>query len=143
MMPEGGTGSGMSVIRRGPGGNSVLQSYDSHSAMGKFSGHGVVWYDPQAKGFKNIWCDSMTPGGCAMFNGTGTWQGDKLVFSGTQDMMGKTEQVTETISDVTPNSFTFTIESGPDTNSMKNFMTIKYTRKAGAAKGGEKPSGQP
>ena len=146
MMPNGGTGTGEAIIHRGPGGNSLVQSYHSKSAMGKFAGHGITWYDPQAKGFKNIWCDSMTPGGCAVFNGTGTWDGDKLVFSGTQDMMGKTEQVKETISDVTPNSFTFTIESGSDAGSMKNFMTIKYTKKAGgmgAMHGDEKPAAKP
>lgn len=132
MMPNGGTGSGEAIIHRGPGGNSLLQNYRSQSAMGKFAGHGITWYDPQAKAFKNIWCDTMTPGGCEVFNGTGQWEGDKLVFTGTQNMMGKTEQVKETMSDITPDSFTFTIESGPDANSMKNFMTIKYTRKAGA-----------
>lgn len=131
MMPQGGTGSGEALIHRGPAGNSLMQAYHSQSAMGKFAGHGIIWYEPQAKGYKNIWCDSMTPGGCAVFDGIGNWEGDKLVFSGKQDMMGKTEQVKETISDITPNSFTFTIESGPDANSMKNFMTIKYTKKAG------------
>jgi len=135
MMPKGGTGHGEAVISRGPGGNSLLQNYHSQSAMGKFAGHGVIWYDPQDKGFKNIWCDTMTPGGCAMFNGTGKWEGDKLVFSGTQDMMGKAEQVKETISDVTPHSFTFTIESGADANSMKTFMTLKYAKRAGGAAG--------
>lgn len=131
MMPNGGTGSGEAMIHRGPGGNSLLQSYHSQSAMGKFAGHGITWYDPQAKAFKNIWCDSMTPTGCEVFNGTGQWEGDKLVFTGTQNMMGKSEQVKETMSDITPDSFTFTIESGADANSMKNFMTIKYTRKPG------------
>src|SRR5579884_1633372 len=134
MMPNGGTGSGEATIHRGPGGNSLIQNYRSQSAMGKFAGHGVTWYDTQAKAFKNIWCDSMTPAGCEVFNGTGQWEGDKLVFSGTQNMMGKTEQVKETMSDITPDSFTFTIESGPEANSMKNFMTIKYTRKAGDVK---------
>jgi len=131
MMPKGGTGSGEAMIHRGPGGNSLMQNYRSQSAMGKFAGHGITWYDPQAKAFKNIWCDTMTPAGCEVFNGTGQWEGDKLVFTGTQNMMGKTEQVKETMSDITPDSFTFTIEAGPDANSMKNFMTIKYTRKAG------------
>ena len=131
MMPNGGTGTGEAMIHRGPGGNSLMQNYRSQSAMGKFAGHGITWYDPQAKAFKNIWCDSMTPAGCEVFNGTGQWEGDKLVFTGTQNMMGKTEQVKETMSDITPDSFTFTIESGPDANSMKNFMTIKYKRKPG------------
>src|SRR5689334_21951304 len=89
MMPQGGKGSGTAVIKPGPGGLSLVEDYHSHGGLGSFSGHGVFWWDEKAKGYRSVWCDTMTPGGCAVANGLGSWEGDSLVFNDEQDMMGK------------------------------------------------------
>ena len=66
LAPKGATGKGTATFKNGPGGLSLIQDYESSGTMGSFTGHGVMWWDPQAGGFKGIWCDSMTPTGCAV-----------------------------------------------------------------------------
>jgi hypothetical protein len=131
--PKGATGKGTAVFKKGPGGLSLVQDYKSSGSMGSFTGHGVMWWDPQAGGFKGIWCDSGTPAGCAVSTGLAKFEGDNLVGTDEEDMMGKKVAMKNTWTDVTPNSFTFNMDSGPPGGEMKHSMTIKYTR-VGAAK---------
>ncbi len=131
--PKGATGKGTAVFKNGPGGLSVVQDYKSSSAMGSFAGHGVLWWDAKAGGYKGVWCDSMTPVGCEPGKGAAKWDGNNLVGTDETEMMGQTIAMKQTWSDITPNSFTFTIDGGPPGGEMKRMMTIKYTR-AGAAK---------
>src|SRR5689334_5264477 len=42
MMPTGGTATGTNTVRSGPGGLSVVMDQRSKSAMGPYSGHGVI-----------------------------------------------------------------------------------------------------
>lgn len=122
---------GDASFTRGPGGLSLIEEFRSQGSMGNFRGHGVVYWDEKAKYFTGIWCDSMTPAGCAN-GGTSKWEGDKIV--GTMEMpdeKGAMAKYKMTYSDIKPDSFTFTMDS-PDGKPM---MTIAYTRAAtGAAK---------
>jgi hypothetical protein len=131
--PTGGTGKGTAVFKNGPGALSLVQDYKSSSGMGSFVGHGVMWWDAQAGGYKGIWCDSMTPVGCSVNKGIAKWDGNNLVGSDESEMMGQKVATKNTWTDITPNSFTFTIDAGPPGGEMKRMMTIKYTR-AGATK---------
>ena len=64
-MPKGATGKGTATYKLGPGGMSLIEDYRSTSSMGgKFMGHGVFWWDEKEKGYKSVWCDNMSPGGC-------------------------------------------------------------------------------
>ena len=82
-MPTGGTGTGESRMMLGAGGFSIIQTYGSKSGPmgGGVRGHGVVWYDAKAGGYRSVWCDSMSPA-CEV-GGVSKWDGDKLV--GTTD----------------------------------------------------------
>jgi len=132
--PKGATGKGTAVFKSGPGGLSLVQDYKSSSTMmGAFAGHGVMWWDAKAGGFKGVWCDSMTPAGCEVSKGVAKWDGNNMVGSDESEMMGQKFAMKETWSDITPTSFTFTVDGGPPGGEMKRMMTIKYTR-AGAAK---------
>ncbi len=131
--PKGATGKGMAVIKKGPGGLSLVEDYKSSSGMGAFAGHGVVWWDAKAGGYKSVWCDSMTPVGCEPAKGVAKWEGNSLVGTDESEMMGQKMAMKETWSDITPDSFTFAMDGGPPGGAMKRMMTIKYTR-AGAPK---------
>ena len=126
--PKGATGKGTTVFKNGPGGLSLVQDYKSSSSVGSFAGHGVMWWDAQAGGYKGIWCDSMTPAGCTVNKGITKWEGNNLVGSDEMDMMGQKVAVKEMWTDITPDSFTFRMEGGPPGGDMKPVMTIKYTR---------------
>src|SRR5207237_9401833 len=43
----GGSGTGTDTVKAGPGGNSLLSDYRSKSAMGSFSGHGIIYWEPK------------------------------------------------------------------------------------------------
>lgn len=128
MMASGGTGSGTTTVRLSPGGFSVLLDIRSKSAMGAFSGHGVMAWDPNAKAYKFAWVDSMTPG---MVVETGHKEGESLVFTGEAYMEGKKMAVKDVMSDFTPTSYTLTSYMN-DGSGEKKVMTIKATKQESA-----------
>ena len=58
----GGIGKGISIVALGPGGHSQTITYDSIGPTGKFSGHGIIAWDSEAKIYRSAWADSMTRG---------------------------------------------------------------------------------
>jgi hypothetical protein len=129
-MPSGGTGTGTNTTRLGPGGFSILMEIRSKSAMGPFTGHGVISWDPNEKAYKMAWVDSMTPG---MVVETGHKEGDNIVYTGEVTMMGKKFATKDVISDRTPNSYTLTSYMN-DGSGEKKIMTIKSTKQEAPAK---------
>jgi hypothetical protein len=129
MMAAGGTGTGTNTVRLGPGGFTVLMEQRSKSAMGNFSGHGVMTWDPNAKAYKFVWADSMSPG---VVIETGKKDGESLVFTGETFMEGKKISIKDVISDRTPTSYTLTSYMN-DGSGEKNMMTIKFTKQEAAA----------
>jgi Protein of unknown function (DUF1579) len=134
MMPQGGTATGLNTVRLGPGGFSVLMEQRSKSAMGPFTGHGVLSWDPNAKSYKMMWVDSMMPG---MVVSTGKKEGETLVWTGEMFMDGKKMAVKDVISDVTPTTYTLTSFMN-DGSGEKKTMTIKFTKQEPAAPAAKK-----
>jgi hypothetical protein len=134
MMPTGGTGTGVAKFVLGPGGSSILESYESKSGpMGaKFRGHGVVWYDAKAGGYRGVWCDSMSP--ACEAGGLSKWEGDNLVGTNETEMMGKKVSYKETMSGFSPKGFKFDMEMSTEGSPMQHVMTIEYARAGAAAK---------
>lgn len=126
-VPQGATGTGRAVFHPGPGGLSLIEDYRSQGAMGRFQGHGVLWWDDQAKVYKGIWCDNGTPKGCDT-GGESKWEGDQIVGQMTMEMMGKKYSMKMLYSNITPTSFTFGMDSSVDGGPMKHTMTIEYTK---------------
>jgi Protein of unknown function (DUF1579) len=126
----GGEAKGEATFYRGPGGLSLIEDFKSTGGgFGDFRGHGVTYWDPAAKNYTGVWCDSMTPTGCAP-GGTSKWEGDKIVgYMEMPDEKGKAAKYRMTYSDIKPDSVTFTMEA-PDGSSYKPMMTIVYTRAA-------------
>ena len=134
MMPNGGTGQGTAKLWAGPGGLSLMENYHSAGAIGGgFNGFGTFWWDPKAQAYRGTWCDNMTPNGCDTA-GTSKWDGDKLIGTMESEMNGQKMMSKFIYSDFKPDSFTMTMEMGPDANSMKKAMTITYTKVAAPGK---------
>jgi hypothetical protein len=57
-----GIGKGTSVVALGPGGYSQIITYNSKGPTGKFSGQGIIAWDPEARIYRSAWTDSKTPG---------------------------------------------------------------------------------
>ena len=129
MMPAGGTGSGTSTAKLGPGGFSVLLEVHSKNGMGAFSGHCIFAWDANEKAYKSAWVDSMTPG---LLVETGHKEGDNLVFTGATQMQGKKLSLKDVYSDRMPGSMTLTSYMN-DGSGEKKVMTIKLTKQDSAA----------
>lgn len=125
--PVAGTAVGRSDFRSGPAGNSLIERARSHGVMGAFAGMGVFWWDTQASVYRGLWCDNLAPDGCDAL-GTGHWDGNTLTFTSDMDMGQTKMHMKETYSDITTDSFTFTMESAVGDAPMAKMMIIKYER---------------
>jgi len=125
--PVAGTATGRSDYRSGPAGNSLIERARSHGAMGNFAGLGVFWWDAKASVYRGLWCDSLAPDGCDAM-GTGQWTGNILVFTADVDMGQSKLQMKETYSDISTDSFTFTMETSMGGAPPTKVMTIQYQR---------------
>ena len=85
----------------------------------------VVTWIPKEKAYKSYWHDLSQPG---VSISTGRWEGNKLVFTSVDESTGTKLQVRDTYSDITPTSFTDTLEAGPPGGPMKKVLTVKYTK---------------
>ena len=135
-MPAG-TGKGSESTRLGPGGLSLVSDYRSRNVMGEVHGHGMIWWDPKEQVFHNLWCDNVAPSGCEL-SGPGKWEGDNLVFHDETEMLGRKIVMKVTLTDLKPDSHTFTVDLMGENGEMQRGMTFKYTRKP-AAKPAAKP----
>lgn len=125
MLPNGGTGKGQEGIRPGPGRLSLIGEYTSQGPMGEFSGIGIINWVPAENAYKIHWFDNTMAGVTVM---TGKWQGNDLVFTGSEMMEGKRMYSRHAFTELKPESFTYTIDMGPAADQVKRAVTIKYTK---------------
>jgi len=71
--PEGSTDKGTMTVTKAPGGWGIEQNFKSNGSFGPFTGHGTLWWDKNAKEYKDLWCDNMA--GCTI--STSKMEGDK------------------------------------------------------------------
>ena len=124
-------GAGFSHIKAGPGGFSLLVDYTTLSgAMHGLKGHGVLGWDDNAKTYKEVWTDSMSP---AIAVSTGAWEGDSLVMRSEGSMMGKPYKEEDVFSAISQEGFTLTISMAIDGAPMAKMMTLNHHRLGAAA----------
>ena len=122
-----GMSEGRSDFRSGPSGNSLVERTRSHGVMGLFAGMGVYWWDAQAGAYESVWCDSLAATGCELMS-NGQWDDKGLVFTAQITMGQNTMHVKATYSDITADSFTYTLEAGIDDAPLVKAMTVQYQR---------------
>ncbi len=127
--PQGGTGYGEEVWRRGPGGFTVMEEAHEHSPSGETFGLAVVWWDKTENAFNGIWCINTNPHGCRLEGpGSMTWDGKQQVVQNEFPRDGKTFIWHEVLTDVTPTSFVQTADIGEKGGPLKRWLTIHATR---------------
>jgi hypothetical protein len=75
--PQGGSDTGVYTSEPGPGGNSIVNRFHSHGAVGDFEGLLVITWDAKEKAYKSYVFGNEFPG-CIVQ--TGQFEGDGLVF---------------------------------------------------------------
>lgn len=106
---NGATGSGVFSIRGGPGGNSVILDYTSQSTMGRYSSTRIIYWERKADRFLAFYCDSLQASGCGEA-GTGTWEGQDLVFESTSKGPSGPIQMRQRFSEISSRGFTFSLD---------------------------------
>lgn len=124
---NGATGAGTAEFTRGPGSDSLLQTYRSSLGTFKFEGHGVTWWNSAARHYQGIWCENTARDGCAD-SGAARWEGDRLIADYTGEANGKPTRLRRTISEITPNSFRVVIEMAIGDAPMQPEITVIYQR---------------
>ena len=124
--PQGGEGKGSATIHRGPGGLSLITNYVSNGSMGEVHGAGITTWSSDDKAYKQFWVDNGSPAGALWL---GKWDGENLVFTGSDKAGDKTTFWRETYS-FGNDAFTITFDMGTSDTDAKRFMTLKFTRMA-------------
>lgn len=122
--PSGG-GRGKQTVTLGPGGFSVLTDYRSSGPQGQISGHGILAWDPEKRGYKFYLADSVSPGvmelGCL-------WKGQDLVCDGRALFLGMPIVVRWTMAEIAASSYTATFETAVDGRTYRPALKLRYTR---------------
>jgi hypothetical protein len=121
----GGIGKGTSVITPGPGGHSQIITYNSTGPAGKFSGHGIIAWDPEAKIYRSAWADSTTPG---IVTTDCREEGKDWVCSGESMMQGKTMAVRSRSIAPNPAGWTEITEMSMDGGPFTKLRTFEFRR---------------
>jgi len=125
--PQGATATGRAEFTRGPGSESLLQTYRSSIGTFAFEGHGVTWWNKEARHYQGIWCENTARDGCAD-SGAVRWEGDRLVADYAGEANGKRTKLRRTISEVTPHSFKVVIEMAIGNAPLRPAITVIYER---------------
>ncbi len=134
LTPDGGAGNGEQIFRPGPGGFTLLEDYHAKTPAGELLGFGLLWWD-QTKGLQHTWCINLYPTGCEMFppapQAGPQWDGKQLVIHIVGEQVGNSKvDWQEILSDITPNSFTQTVDIAEPGGPLKRWLTIHSTKMA-------------
>jgi hypothetical protein len=121
----GGTGKGTSVIALGPGGYSQIITYTSTGPAGKFSGHGIIAWDPEVKIYRSAWADSATPG---IVTTDCREEGRDWVCSGESMMQGKKVAVRSRSIAPNPAGWTEVTEMSTNGGPFTKVRTLEFKR---------------
>lgn len=125
--PQGATGTGIAEFTRGPGSESLLQTYRSSVGTFEFEGYGVTWWNSASRHYQGIWCENTARDGCAD-SGAVRWESDRLIADYTGEANGKPTRLRRTISEITPNSFKVVIEMAIGNAPLRREITVIYER---------------
>ena len=75
--PNGGVNTGVYTSELGPGGNSIINHFQSKGPVGEFEGVMVMTWDPKEKAYKAYVFGDSFPAAVVQ---TGQWEGDNLVY---------------------------------------------------------------
>jgi hypothetical protein len=128
-VPNGGTGEGEEVFKRGPGDSSFIWEIHLKEESRNLSGLGVGWWDQQLKGYRMIWCSSENRNGCIMMAHLAHWEGNDFVLADEFDRDGKKFVFKEVFSEITTTSFTQTLYQGEAGKELRKLLAIHATKR--------------
>jgi len=104
--PKGLRNTGTNRIVLGPGGRSIVENYHTEGDTGPRSALGILWWDAKAQGYRTMFCDTVDPAGCSVYDGLGKWEGNDLIFEFKLDHDGIKINGKEILMTTSPYSYT-------------------------------------
>jgi hypothetical protein len=128
-LPNGGKGTGRSVIRSGPGGFSVIEDFDSSAPnLPDYHLHAVYWWDRTAHGLKVVDCDDLSEEICSIQDGVGRWEGNDVVTNLTIQKDGKAVSAKLVWTQKDSQSFAATMYVADSNGTLKRDWTFLHIR---------------
>ena len=124
-LPSGGEGTGTYTATLGPGGFSILTSFEGMEPFGKSAGYEVITWDASENAYKGYSFNSMAPG-CNVR--TGRWEGPKLVFKAEIAQGGLKVAVEHVYTEITPSSVTIEASIGAPGGAPQLLLTTRAKR---------------
>jgi quercetin dioxygenase-like cupin family protein len=125
-MPNGGRGSGSSVIEPGPGGFSLIEDFVSSFPAAHL--HSIIWWEKAGKAFRTVGCDDYSEEACTVDNGRGHWEGNDVVWQLTVSKDGKDVPAKIVWAEKDSRSFAATMYVADATGTLKRDWTFLHTR---------------
>jgi hypothetical protein len=128
LYPKGGVGHGTEVWRTDPGNVTLTYEYHSMNPAGEFWATAVLWWDPEAKKLRELWCTSQSKNGCVISTADIRWEGEELVFSDSYELKGQRLYSREVWSELKPDSHTMTISESTENANFKPWIISRAVR---------------
>jgi len=125
-MPNGGRGTGNSIIKAGPGDSSLIEDFDSNAPA--FRLHALYWWDKAARGLKSGGCDDFSEEVCHMDDGLGRWEGNEIVWQLKIQQGGRSVPAKIVWAEKDSDSFTSTMYVADASGALKRNWTFLHTR---------------
>jgi uncharacterized protein (DUF433 family) len=93
---------GTEVWRRGPGGLSIIEDYQSIGVKGDVFGLAIGWWDEAGKRYQFLRCESTDSEGCHVLKREPKWEDGQLALMEERQENGLTLAIKEVFSDITP-----------------------------------------
>lgn len=124
-MPEGGSSVGWEQCRVGPGGSSILFDTRARGAGGDFAGAGVITWDSADNCYALQWLSTSSP---EPGHFTGRWSNGNVVFDGREFIGASSFASRHSITEISADSFVYTVDLGSAPGELRRAMTIRYAR---------------
>lgn len=128
LYPKGGVGHGTEVWRTGAGNVTLTYEYHSTNPAGEFWATAVLWWDPEAKKLRELWCTSRSNNGCVVSTADIRWEGEELVFSESYEVEGQRLFSREVWSELKSDTHTMTISESTAHGNFKPWIISRAIR---------------
>jgi ketosteroid isomerase-like protein len=128
LYPKGGVGRGTEVWRAGPGSIDLVYEYHSTNPSGEMWATAVLWWDPQAKRLRELWCTSRSSSGCVLSTADIHWEGGNLVFADSYEAKGQRLYSREVWSQMESGAHTMTISDSTTNSDFKPWIISRAVR---------------
>jgi len=129
---DGTTARGEEAWYAATGGTPIVEEYRVKDSQGRnIADYAAIWWDGASRHYAGVWCADFTDEGCTPFEVD--WRGATIEMRGAYSVHGKHFRWRELFEITSHDSFTQTLDIGPDEEELRLRGTVHGTRLATSA----------